>query len=392
MERRRLTLFLWLSLGLLVLLVLVWGHYRFIVGPLDYANKDFMSLYTGARAVLRDLDPYDPGVWGPLRAEYGSEWFPDLTAPFPLWTFVFMIPFALLPLSWAAAAWLVFSELLLALSAVGVLRYVRPHWPRPPEVGLLLIAGYVSIITLLVLINGQMTFLLLAFLVLFLVFVRGKRPFLAGVALSMLALKPNPFILFVPLLGLWLLWQRRWRIIAGGLGGGVGLLALTWLIQPEWIGGWLAARGKTAVVTITPTLWGLAAEVGGVYWFVLGMILVGGLTLWLGWYIFKRPALSPAVVVSLGVAASLLTTPYTWAYEQALLFLPWMVGFAAMERRRGRTGWFLLAWLLPWILFAIAAARLNDAWGFITPLATLAALVVWQERENEGGYSFGDAA
>ncbi len=71
---------------------LTWLHYRYAVAPLDFANKDFMSLWTGGKAVLLGLDPYHPSVWQSLRATYGSVWMPDARAPFPLWTFLLMTP------------------------------------------------------------------------------------------------------------------------------------------------------------------------------------------------------------------------------------------------------------------------------------------------------------
>src|SRR5690606_26554032 len=93
--------------------LVVRAHFRFVVGPLDYANKDFMSLWSGATAILQGLNPYDEAVWEPLRAAYGSSWMPDPRAPFPLWTFLFLTPFALLPIPVAAAVWLTVQELLL---------------------------------------------------------------------------------------------------------------------------------------------------------------------------------------------------------------------------------------------------------------------------------------
>ena len=358
-------------------MLLVWFHHQFVVAPLDYANKDFMSLWTGGRAVLNGLDPYDEAVWGPLRASYGSEWFPDPSAPFPLWTFVVMLPFALLPLSWAAAAWLAFSEVLLGTSALWLLRDVCPHRPTPLEIGLLALGMFASIITILVLINGQMTFLLVAVLVLFLLFLTRRNLLVAGVMLSFIILKPNPFILFAPLIGLWLILQRRWRVIGGSLSGVLFMFVATWLIQPGWLLAWASVRSKTAVVTITPTLWGLAAEIAPNYWFVVGMVLVVMTTAVTAYYIFTRPQLSATAVVSLALSASLLITPYGWAYEHALLFIAWLWLFAVIKSRRmAQLTWVGVAWLLPWIMFAIAAIRINDAFGFVVPLLTLF-LTMW---------------
>ncbi len=363
-----------ITLLLLTLLgALTWFHYQFAVSILDFANKDFMSLWTGGKAVLTGADPYNPVVWKTLRTAYGSQWMPDARAPFPLWTFALMTPFALLPLPVASALWMAASEVLLGISLYGVIVLLRRYHPSPVETGLLAAGAYASIVTILVLINGQMTLFLLALLVLFLWLLKQKRLFWAGFVLAFLALKPNPFILFVPLVGLWLLWQQQWRVIFGGVTGALALLAVSWLIQPGWLPAWLNVTQKTSVVTITPTVWGLSAGLAGHWWLPLGLIFTVLITVWIARIIFSNPHLPAEVVVSLALSASLLTTPYTWAYEHALLFLPWAWLFAALRSRRAAQGvWLLLAFVVPWGLFLIAAARVNDSLGFVSPLLALA--------------------
>ena len=54
--------------------------------------------------------------------------------------------------------------------------------------------------------------------------------------------------------------------------------------------------------------------------------------MWLVRTTISNPHLPAEVVVSLALSASLLTTPYyTWAYEHALLFLPWAWLFAVLR-------------------------------------------------------------
>lgn len=374
----------------LAFVLIVWAHFRFVVGPLDYANKDFMSLWSGATAILQGLNPYDEAVWEPLRAAYGSSWMPDPRAPFPLWTFLFLTPFALLPIPAAAAVWLTVQELLLVLSAYLVVAILLRRSVSAVEMGLLVLVGFTSPATLLVQINGQMTFLLLAVLALFLVLLERQRPFLAGASLALLALKPNPFIVLVPLLGLWLLWRGRWRVAGGAVAGGLALLGLTWVIQPGWLMQWLAVRSKTEVVTITPTLWGLAGELSGAWWLPVGLALVMVLVVAVGRYIFARPDLSAAEVTSIALATSLLVTPYTWSYEHALLFLPWLWLFGRIEaRRKAQALWLALAGFIPWLIFSLALIRVRDSFGFVVPLASLLAFVAVSERLRKATGSAG---
>ena len=268
------------------------------------------------------------------------------------------------------------GQLLLGLALYGVISSLRRYRPTPVETGLLATGAYASIVTILVLINGQMTLFLLALLVLFLWLLKQKRLFWAGFALAFLALKPNPFILFVPLTGLWLLWRQQWRVIFGGVTGALALLAVSWLIQPGWLIAWLTVTQKTSVVTITPTVWGLSAEISETWWLPIGLFLTVLITAWVARVIFSNPHLPAEVVVSLALSASLLTTPYTWAYEHALLFLPWAWLFAVLQNRRAAQGvWLLLSLVVTWGLFLIAAARTNDSLGFVSPL--LALICVW---------------
>ncbi|HIP73291.1 MAG TPA: DUF2029 domain-containing protein, partial [Anaerolineae bacterium] len=357
------------------------AHYLFVVEPFDYANKDFMSLWTGGKALLTRQNPYDPDVWRAMRTQYGSNWFPDERAPFPLWTFVFTAPLSLLPIPLASALWMAATETALVLSVFLIVMKLVDYHPSLPEKGLLFLGSVFSVVTLLVLINGQMTAFLLAILVGCLLLVKRDLPFAAGLLLALLASKPNAFIVFVPLLGVWLLARRRWRMIAGGCTGILVMYVVSWFIQPGWLPLWLNVQGKTAVATITPTIWGLSAELAGEWWLPVGLaltvVIVGGV----GWLcILSRHRLGDASVVSLAVAVSLLITPYTWSYEHALLYLPWAWGFAIIPlRKQANVMWIMLSFIVPWLLFVISVARINESLSFLSPLLAIIAVVYAQK-------------
>lgn len=354
---------------LVIFALLTWGMYEMLTSPARYNNRDFMSLFAGGKAVLRGLDPYDTAVWNPLRAELGSTWMPDDRAPFPLWTLLLVLPFAALDLGWAAAAWLAFS---LCVLGGGLFLLINTFYHKPlpvAEFALVALLTFTHRAVLVSMNNGQITFLLFFILALFLWVVRRERPFLAGFVLSFVIIKPNPFILFVPAFGLWLLWQKRWHIVAGAATGGLGMLLISWLVLPGWLFEWLNVTGKTEVTAITPTVWGLAYEILPVGWSVLGLLFVLLVTAVLGLIIFRNPFLTETQVMPLVLIASLLTTPYAWVYEHLLLLIPAILLFLAIKQRGlAALVWLLLVFVLPWGTFWLAENRASDTFTAVVPL------------------------
>ncbi|MBK7896061.1 MAG: hypothetical protein IPJ90_14535 [Anaerolineaceae bacterium] len=145
---------------ILVFALLTWGMYEMLTAPARYNNRDFMSLFAGGKAILRGLDPYNPEVWLPLRAELGSTWMPDDRAPFPLWTLLLVLPFTALDLGWAAASWLSFS---LCVLGGGMFLLIHAYYPKPlpvAEFALVALFTFTYRAVLVSMNNGQITFLL----------------------------------------------------------------------------------------------------------------------------------------------------------------------------------------------------------------------------------------
>jgi hypothetical protein len=79
----------WKLILLLILFfgVMSWALHAVETGPERYERRDFMSLWSGGRAIWEGVNPYDPESWVSLRVKYGSDWIPDDRAPFPMWTY-----------------------------------------------------------------------------------------------------------------------------------------------------------------------------------------------------------------------------------------------------------------------------------------------------------------
>jgi hypothetical protein len=237
--------------------------------------------------------------------------------------------------------------------------------------------------TLVTLWNGQITVLLLAMLTSFLVLESRGRPFLAGLALALVVLKPNPFLLLAPLAGIWLVARRRWRIVLGGTVGLSALLGTSWLVQPGWLLEWLKVRGKTEATFKMPTIWGVAYELSPGLWPLLGLLAAALLSGGMGWLVLARRDLDAPSVISLALCGSLLITPYAWAYEHALLVLPLTLILARVEPRAMAYGvWLAPVLVLPWLLYLLALKLDRDMASVVVPVLVGTALYLVAHRRR----------
>jgi hypothetical protein len=359
-----------------ILGLMVWANYRYL-RTYRYVHRDFMSLWGGGRALLEGGDPYDPWDWASLRFRYGSKWFPDPRNPFPLWTAIVLLPYSALPFGWGAAAWLATWQVFLGICVYGLAVTLGGRRPSLVDFALLLLGAYTFRSSLVTFLNGQITVGLLLVLTLFIWFMHRRRPVAAGVSLAFIILKPNPFLLFAPVMLLWLLWRRQWRVLLGGATTVLAALVITWLVLPGWLFEWLGAAEKTVAAYQTPTLWGVAGSFSLGWAPLIGLLLVVGVTAVIGWLIIRTDPADVGLVTSLAVVGSLLVTPYAWAYEQMLLLVPLILVFSRLRRRwLARLVWIGMVMVLPWILFRSSAINDNGVIEVVLTLATAAVLIL----------------
>ncbi|MCS7009774.1 MAG: glycosyltransferase 87 family protein, partial [Anaerolineales bacterium] len=144
-----------------------------------------------------------------------------------------------------------------------------------------------------------------------------------------------PFLFFKPNLGaplavvllLYLFRKDRTSILVSLLSG-LFLVLLGMLVNWRWIGEfWTAGETKMlGALGSSPTIWGMATVVCDFQsdcarWLGGGTILLLSL-LFLIWFWKRSEHLSPLQVTSLAVCFTLLSTPYTWTYDQILLLVP----------------------------------------------------------------------
>lgn len=215
-------------------------------------ENDFVQLYTGAKLVgTPDLYSRDANL-AVVRATLGFTMDSVIYTRPPFYA-ALLKPLALLPYR---AAYALFSLSMVAAVLWFVVRFSK-ECPALPFFASL------SIPVLTAVCDGQDTPLLVAILGASLLLTRANRNFLAGLILSLTAIKFHLF-LFVPVL---LVAQKRWRILGGLIAGsaaltGAGVLAggtdSIWqyvkVLRDPWI-------NRSA--TIMPNLHGLAEVLHG---------------------------------------------------------------------------------------------------------------------------------
>jgi hypothetical protein len=344
-----------------------------------------MFVWMGGHAALDGVDLYNPQAWEDLHVRYAGDYRDNPIFLYWLPVAYIFAPFALLPVRISAALWLLCSEAMLIYA-------ITRFWKMLPLPGGL--AGQALVIFLLafflpvivVIWTGQYSMLMLFLAVLVYEFARREQDLWAGFFLMLLCLRPNPVVLIIPIMLLWFLWQKRWRLLISFGGSCVAVALASELASPGWFVRWfgytLGSGGKLSYyINTTPTLWGLAYDISPYSPAAIKnmVILVICLVFLLISCLFLRKTrqLNLGAVFSVAVALSLLLTPYAWNYDQVLLLFPILWSLSAFQYTVGKPrAWVwpiaaMMMFVLPYGLRLIALQRDRDPYSALVSLAVL---------------------
>lgn len=374
------------ALLLMVLLAVLW---RVAQSDLTRLLKnDFVPYWIAARLMISGANPYDANqVFELEKRLHLDSWRPWIMWN-PPWALTVVAPFGLLPFQPAAIAWFLLQFTIVFASSLWLWRiYQGP--PRYRWLAIVLPGIFLPIGD--VLLDSQITPVVLLGLVAFLYLVSKGKYLPAGFALALLALKPH---LGLPLACACLLWcvrERRWQLLAGSAAG------FAVLLLPVWIRPGLMAQYLHAM----PTIWGDAAPAWGG---VLRAIFGYGLT-WLQ-YVPVVPGIVWAVFywwrnrsrwnwkqhLPMLLLVGLITMPFGWTYDEVLLlpvFISAAVCLLAQDDRRFtyRMAAFYVAMNV--VMFTMNVFGLRDHWYlWNVPLWLVAYVIVMRKRT--GSTSPGD--
>ena len=368
--------------ALLVVLSLVCGFFAAGVNRW-YEGRDFHCFWAAGRIVASGGDPYDaqqfvPAILTIPPSEARALTRCGLRLSYPPWTGLALAPFGALPLPVAATLWASLAAMATVLGISWTWQLAgtrRIPWP--------LVAGLVVGTEPFVrnLLEGQFATFGFALTAGAALWLRSGRDTAGGIAVGLLAVKPQTAIGFgAAALGL-AIFRRRWRFVGGAVAAVLALAGLSQLLRPGWILEFISGAGVlSGSIADRATIWNLAGS------WPLAVVIVA-LLLAAVVALIRRRGADDTAVLGLAVPFSLLVAPYAWDHDYVLLAIPWSLTIAyAMELRPLLRRTLLYSTVgvaapLLWIIAAVVAPLLGaESVYVIVPMLTallLALAIRW---------------
>ncbi|MDX9952731.1 MAG: glycosyltransferase 87 family protein [Anaerolineae bacterium] len=233
---------------LLFFLVLALVALIFFSSALDSQGvDDFVVYWSAARLLATGGNPYDPIALQTLQKQAfsGRDDVPGLAFASwnPPWLLLLLLPLGFLPFFFAVRLMFLINLGLIAFAVLWSWRWlVTDRLKSSGAVIALLLAVFFpgSLMTLAI---GQISTVVLFFLLLGLWLLNQRRDFLAGVCFFFSIIKPQLVYFVLLAVGLWVLRERRWRVMLGGVIGLAFTLLVFTFLRPSWLADYLGLVG-----------------------------------------------------------------------------------------------------------------------------------------------------
>ena len=376
---------LWVRIILIVFLVIVACSLLAIlltrVDSTELATifgHDYRAYSSAARVLIIQGNPYDRAQLLAMEQANGFTERAPIMVWNPPWALALFLPFAFLPFPVSTMIWLFLSALLALICGAVLWRELAPHDDRRYWLGMILAVAYMP--TVQTLIIGQISLWLLVGITGFLVAMRARRDVLAGVFLILLTIKPHVSFLFLLAVAWWIVRERRWCVLLGGVAALAAACTVVGLISPAVFGQYLRPTAGSPLYWRSTTLgtWLLMVFGAEHYWLqylpsVLGFILL------VGWALLRKgvwdlPRLSPGLLLASTIFAS-----YGWGFDQVTLLPVVVVLLARLYCMSHSQRIILLSVYISSQLgmLALNQLRIDMSYYYWYPLV-LAGLYIWQ--------------
>jgi hypothetical protein len=316
--------------ALLAFTAVLSGLLAFLQNGHKATERDFVSYWAAGRLLRDHHNPYAADQVFALEKSAGYSASRPLVMRNPPISLPITLLLGYLPLRIASALWTFFIVSGLIFS-IHMIRNIHGN----PSDGLY-IFGYLFAPCFACLMAGQSGMWILLGLTVFLQF-HDSMPLLAGVGLAVCTIKPNLLLPFALVLIVWILRNRRTKILIGGISGilAASAVAMCWRLS-VWRDYLSAIRhagiGHEFIPTISTALRLVHPE-----WEWLQYAPCVLACIWAIWY-FGRNAAEwswNSVNGSLLVLVSLWTAPYSWPTDEVVA-LPALLGLAYISSAESR--------------------------------------------------------
>jgi hypothetical protein len=307
---------------LLASLLLLWRLNGILSHPKYIPIDDFVRHWAAGKLFLSGDDPFSiPKIQVLQDQATGTNSQMEVinTIYITPWSMVLLAPFALLDYPISRLAWLLFSIILLILSA----EWLWKTYEGPPHrkwLSWIIVFSFSP--TISVLEKGQTGCLVLLGVAGFLYFEKLQKHFLAGAIAAFISVKPQLIFLFWPALLFWSIHWKNWKAL---LSCGITILiasAASFAINPGIFQHYLVnVRFHSPLMWATPTIGGyLRYFIFGVEQFwpqYIGPVI--GLALFVVYWVKEAHAWTWKKNTPDLVLGSAVTSFYSWTYDQVVV-------------------------------------------------------------------------
>jgi hypothetical protein len=360
-----------LSLGAIILLFP-------ISLPPGAGDWDLQAYWSSAYLFAHGQDFSDPVLLGETQHTLTTRTDPEtLYSWFSPIGNVVLLPFILIPFTKAVYYWLILNIMILFYSTILIWDDVNPRAWIP------LLAVFSFSMTVVSLIFGQINFMEVLGLALFLSLNKRDKPYLAGASLVLTTIKPHLVIITFPIIVLDLLRKKEWKVLTGF---GVALafcFIILFIFYPPWIQSFLSVvTSGMSTVRETPTVNGLLVllgekQMGKLIWLIA--LLIGII-----WWFVRGQNWDRRTFIDISVTAGLIVSPIGWSYDQIMLFFPILslLAWIANGKLQKQTSRVIILVLVAGNLTAYILRTFtpSDVWFFWVPILVLGLYLIAQKQ------------